>query len=121
MAARYRRAAAEEGEGWYVPRRDAFLDQWGVTDSRLRALVGPRLTDFPLHCAVEPTEVDPAPLARVRTVYVSHSDPPLASLQRSSERAVVESWERHELRCGQDMMLVAPIETVDLLERIAGG
>lgn len=31
-AARYRTLVAEEGEGWYLPATDAFLEQWGVRD-----------------------------------------------------------------------------------------
>lgn len=120
VAERYRRLAAEEGRGWYVPASDAFLEQWGVTDEDQRAFVGPRLTDFPLRCAVEPTQFDPAPLERLRRIYVAHSDPPLASLQQSHDRAVAAGWEVHELRCGHDVMLAAPAETAELLERIAG-
>src|ERR1700733_10943942 len=54
-AERYRELAAGEGEGWFVPATEAFLDQWGMRDEALRARVGPRLTDFPFRCVVEPT------------------------------------------------------------------
>jgi len=121
VAERYRRLAATEGDGWRVPASVTFLDQWGVTDVGLRASVGPRLTDFPLPCAADATVFDPAPLGRLRTVYVAHTDPPLPSLQRSLDRALAAGWETHELRCGHDAMLAAPAETADLLERIAAG
>ncbi len=120
-AERYRQLAAVDGEGWYVPATDAFLDQWGVGEDVLRARVGPRLTDFPIRCVVEPTAFDPGPLRQLRKVYVRHSDPPLASLQRFYEAAVAAGWETHELACGHDMMLAAPQDTADLLERIATG
>jgi pimeloyl-ACP methyl ester carboxylesterase len=118
---RYHRQVAEEGEGWYLPATDAFLEQWGVADPALRAWVGPRLTDFPFRCQVEPTDFDPAPLARLRKVYVAHTDPPLASLQRFAEAAGAAGWETHALACGHDVMLAAPGETADLLGRIAAG
>jgi pimeloyl-ACP methyl ester carboxylesterase len=121
VAERYRRQAAEAGEGWFLPATDSFLEQWGLEDAALRQWVGPRLTDFPLRCQMEPTEFDPGPLSRVRQVYVSHTDPPLPSLGRFAEAAVAAGWETHELACGHDMMLAAPDETAELLERIASG
>jgi pimeloyl-ACP methyl ester carboxylesterase len=121
VAERYRRQAAEAGEGWFLPATDAFLEQWGIEDVALRHWVGPRLTDFPFRCQVEPTQFDPGPLARVRKVYVAHTDPPLPSLARFAEAAMAAGWETHELACGHDMMLAAPDETADLLERIALG
>ena len=120
-AERYRQLAAAEGEGWFVPATEGFLDQWGVRDEALRARVGPRLTDFPFRCVVEPTTFDPDPLQRLRKVYVRHTDPPLASLARFYDAAVAAGWDTHELPCGHDMMLAAPRDTADLLERIAAG
>ena len=117
----YREQTAADGEGWFVPATTAFLDQWGATDKALRALVGPRLTDFPFRCLVDPTEFDPAPLAALRKVYVSHTDPPLASLTRFADAAVAAGWETHELACGHDMMLAAPEQTATLLDGIPGG
>ena len=118
-AARYREQVEENGEGWYVPASDSFLDQWGITDEVMRGWVGPRLTDFPFRCLAEPTNFDPQPLARLPKVYVNHTDPPLPSLQRSFEIAVAAGWETHEIHCGHDMMLAAPGATTDLLVRIA--
>ena len=120
VAARYRAQAAADGEGWFLPATQAFLTQWGVADEALAAWVGPRLTDFPFRCQTEAAQFDPAPLAALRQVYVAHTDPPLASLDRFFAAAVARGWETHELRCGHDMMLAAPNETTDLLERIAG-
>ena len=120
-AARYRALVEESGEGWYVPASDSFLDQWGITDEATRRWVGPRLTDFPFRCTVEPTDFDPQPLARLRKVYVAHTDPPLQSLQPSFDMAVSSGWEIHEVPCGHDMMLAAPEATAELLERIAAG
>ena len=59
VAERYRRQVAEEGDGWFLPASDAFLEQWGIQDAAQRAWVGPRLTDFPFRCQIEPTEFDP--------------------------------------------------------------
>jgi pimeloyl-ACP methyl ester carboxylesterase len=119
VAERYRRQVRAEGEGWYLPATAAFLEQWGVSDEVLRAWVGARLTDFPFRCQTEPTDFDPGPLERLRKVYVQHTNPPLASLQRFYDEAVAAGWETHELRCGHDMMLAAPEETAALLETIA--
>ena len=119
VAERYRRQVADAGEGWYLPATDAFLEQWGIEDDALRRWVGPRLTDFPFRCQMEPAAFDPGPLGRLRKVYVAHTAPPLPSLQRFAEAAVRAGWETHELACGHDMMLAAPDDTADLLERLA--
>jgi pimeloyl-ACP methyl ester carboxylesterase len=121
VADHYRQLAAEEGDGWYVPATDAFLEQWGIRDPALRAFVAPRLTDFPLRCQVEPTNFDPDPLARLRKVYVRHSDPPMASLDPFYDAAVGAGWETHVVRSGHDMMLAVPEATAGLLDRIAAG
>ncbi|HEX9065694.1 MAG TPA: alpha/beta hydrolase family protein [Streptosporangiaceae bacterium] len=118
-AARYRELAAEAGDGWFVPASEGFLDQWGVTGSGLRELIGPRLTSFPLRCVTEPVRFDPAALDRIRQVYVMHTQPPLASLQASYERAVAAGWETHELPFSHDLMLAAPAETAALLESVS--
>jgi pimeloyl-ACP methyl ester carboxylesterase len=120
-ADRYRRLAADEGDGWRVPAGTGFLDQWGVTDPALRAWVGPRLTDFPLRCATEPAAFDPGPLAALPTVYVEHTEPRLPSLARSVGRAEEAGWSRYRLACGHDMMLAAPEETASLLTSLAPG
>jgi len=119
VADRYRRQVADEGEGWYLPATDAFLEQWGISDETMRSWVGPRLTAFPFRCQTEPTDFDPEPLGRLRKVYVQHTDPPMPSLRRFYDAAVVAGWETHQLRCGHDMMLAAPRETADVLETIA--
>ncbi len=119
VAERYRREARDNGEGWYLPAKAAFLEQWGITHATLRAWVEPRLTDFPFRCQAEAINFDPGPLQTMRKVYVRHTNPPLASLQRFYDDAVAAGWKTHELRCGHDMMLTAPEETADLLERVA--
>ncbi len=119
VADRYRRQSAESGEGWYLPATDAFLEQWGIRDAAMRAFVGPRLTAFPFRCQVEPTDFDPGPLARLRKVYVRHTDPPMASLEPFYADAVAAGWETHELSSGHDMMLAVPEATADLLALIA--
>jgi pimeloyl-ACP methyl ester carboxylesterase len=116
---RYLQLAAASGDGWYVPASDHFLDQWGVTDEGLRALIGPRLTDFPLRCVTEPTDFDPSALQRLRKDYVRHTDPPLASLEASGRIAVDAGWTVHDVPCGHDMMLEAPRTIVELLDAIA--
>jgi len=117
-AERYRRQVSENGEGWYLPASDAFLEQWGIRDQAMRRWVGPRLTDFPFRCQTEATVFDPRPLALLRNIYVNHTDPPLQSLQRSFDIAVASGWETYELQCGHDMMLAAPEATTELLEQI---
>lgn len=121
VAERYRRQVAEEGDGWFLPSSDRFLEQWGIEDAALRSWVGPRLTDFPFRCQIEPTEFDPGPLGRLRKVYVAHTDPPLPSLGRFAVAARTAGWETHELPYGHDMMLAAPEATADVLETIALG
>jgi len=110
---------AESSEGWFLPASDAFLEQWGISDAAQRAWIGPRLTDFPFRCQMEPTEFDPGPLDRVRKVYVAHTSAPLPSLDVFASAALAAGWETHELASGHDMMLAAPDATADVLERIA--
>lgn len=107
-ARRYLEVAAKDGDGWRVPASTAFLDQWAVTDPRLREFVGTRLTDFPLRCVTEPVEFDPAPLASVARHYVEHTDPPLPSLALSIRRASESEWRMSTIRTGHDLMLTAP-------------
>jgi pimeloyl-ACP methyl ester carboxylesterase len=121
VAARYRKLVNEGGDGWYLPATDHFLEQWGITDERLRAWVAPRLTHFPFRCQTDATDFDPGPLDQVRKIYVSHNDPPLASLGRSFTIAELAGWETHQLAHGHDLMLAAPEETVALLESIVQG
>jgi len=119
VARRYRELAISTGHGWVVPASPQFLDQWGITSRALRARVAPRLTDFPLRCLTDPVRFDPGALDLTRKVYVSHTQPPLASLQASSDLAAAGGWETHQLPCGHDLMLEAPQETATLLEAIA--
>ena len=121
VAERYRAQVAAAGDGWILPASDAFLEQWGIDGDAEREWIGARLTDFPFRCQTEPTQFDPGPLNRLRKVYVAHTNPPLPSLGRFAEAARAAGWETHELRCGHDMMLAAPDDTADLLERIAVG
>jgi pimeloyl-ACP methyl ester carboxylesterase len=116
---RYRELAASDGDGWRVPASPAFLEQWGITDPGLRALVGPRLTDFPLRCTTDRVKFDPAALAYVRQAYVRHTQPPLPSLDASFELAVGAGWQTHDLPFGHDVMLAAPAEAAAVLTDIA--
>lgn len=119
VARRYRDLATAEGDGWFVPASPKFLDQWGITDPALRARVASRLTDFPLRCQTDPVVFDPAALDQIRQVYINHTQPPLASLRASFDRAVAAGWETHQLGYGHDLMLAAPAQTAALLDSIA--
>ena len=119
VAQQYRELAASGGDGWRVPASPAFLEQWGITDPGLRALVGPRLTDFPLRCTTDPVEFDPAALDGVRQSYIRHTQPPLPSLAASFELAVDAGWQTRDLPFGHDLMLAAPAETAAVLAAIA--
>jgi pimeloyl-ACP methyl ester carboxylesterase len=114
----YRQLAQSEGEGWLIRASPAFLDQWGVP-SELHDFVGPRLTDFPLRCQTDPVLYDPSELERLPCTYVWHSDPPLASLDKSRATARRWGWDVQTLQAGHDMMLAAPGATASLIERIS--
>jgi len=118
LAARYAELAAR-GDGWRVPASDAFLDQWGVTDPGLRAFVGPRLTDFPYRAVVEPVAFDPSALRALPRFVIEHTAPPLASLRRSTDRAVADGATRLEIAAGHDFMLAAPEATAELVLSVA--
>lgn len=120
VAARYREQAAAGGQGWRLQASPQFLEQWGVTDDRLRSWVGPRLTDFPFRCQVEPVLYDPAPLGRLPTAYVRHTDPGLESLAPAYDHAVSAGWATADVPCGHDMMLAAPEATVEALRSVTG-
>lgn len=107
-ARRYLEIAADSGDGWRVPASTAFLDQWGVVDPGLREFIGPRLTDFPLRAVTDPVNFDPVPLASVARHYLEHTDPPLASLTLSIQRARESGWRMSTIRTGHDLMLTAP-------------
>ncbi|HTS97652.1 MAG TPA: alpha/beta hydrolase [Streptosporangiaceae bacterium] len=119
VARRYRELAISTGHGWVVPASPQFLDQWGIASRALRARVAPRLTDFPLRCLTDPARFDPGALDLTRKVYVNPTQPPLASLQASSDLAAADGWETHQLPYGHDLMLEAPEETAALLQAIA--
>jgi pimeloyl-ACP methyl ester carboxylesterase len=119
VAERYRRLVGEAG-GWRLPASGDFVAQWGITDGAVAAWVRPRLTDFGFRCLTDPVDYDPAPLGGLRKVYVEHTAPPMASLDRFAATARRDGWETHQLACGHDMMLVAPAATADLLGAIAG-
>ncbi len=121
VAQRYRETVVTEGQGWRLPANPHFLEQWGIRDETMRAVVGPRLTDFPFRCQTEPTNFDPAALDSIRKVYINHSDPPLDSLTRFYVAAVEQGWEHYELPFGHDLMLAAPDETAALLAMVARG
>ena len=114
-AQRYRDVAARDGDGWRIPASPAFLDQWAVTDPKLRAFIGPRLTDFPLRCATDPVDFDPRPLQALPKTYIEHTDPPLLSLNLSIERARAEGWRMRSIATGHDLMLTAPGRTAEAL------
>jgi pimeloyl-ACP methyl ester carboxylesterase len=116
--ARYRQLVAESGDGWRVPTSTAFLAQWGVT-AAVTPFVGARLTDFPFKCQTDPTRYDPASWMAIRKAYVRHTNPPLASLDVSYQRAVDAGFDRHELACGHDVMLADPAGTIAVIEQIA--
>lgn len=114
-ARRYREVAADAGDGWRIPASPAFLDQWAVTDPDLRAFIGARLTDFPLRCATDPVDYDPAPLQALPKTYIEHTDPPLLSLNLSIERARADGWQMRAIPTGHDLMLTAPRATAEAL------
>jgi hypothetical protein len=118
-AERYRSLAAADGDGWRVPASPAFLAQWGLTDPVSIAWVGPRLTDFPLRCCTDRTVFDEAALAAIPRSYVQHTDPPLASLDTSLQRARSDGCAMHQVACGHDMMIERPRETAQLLLAIS--
>jgi pimeloyl-ACP methyl ester carboxylesterase len=120
VAQRYRELVTPTSRGPVIPASPQFLDQWGITDPALREQVGPRLTDFPFRCLTDPVQFDLAPLSRLRTTYVDHTRPPLASLRSSFDRAVAAGWPTYELAYGHDVMLAAPGPTAALLSALAG-
>lgn len=96
------------------------MAQWGVTDPDLVSWVAPRLVDFPLRCQTERIDYDEATLCALSQTYVRHTDPPLASLDRSHERALRAGHNLVDLACGHDMMLARPDATTTVLTPVAG-
>ncbi|MCS5731382.1 alpha/beta hydrolase [Herbiconiux moechotypicola] len=115
VAERYRELAAGDGDGWRVPATTAFLAQWAVTDPRLQAFVGPRLTDFPLKSVTDAVDYDPGPLLALPRVYLEHTAPPLPSLAASMAAALADGAAHRTIATGHDMMLADPDGTADLL------
>jgi pimeloyl-ACP methyl ester carboxylesterase len=117
-AERYRAIADQGGDGWRLPATDAFLAQWGITDPELAAIVGPRLTDFPLKAQTDKVEFDPAPLAALPRTYIEHTAPPLPSLSASINAALEDGFAHRTIATGHDLMLADPRGTAKLLAEI---
>ncbi len=117
VRARYVELATAAGQGWRIPADDSFLAQWGVPED-LRPIVGPRLTDFPLRCATDAVRYDSTALQSVRRSYIRHTEPLLASLEQSYDRAVLLGYATFDIACGHDAMLDDPVGTVALLLKI---
>ena len=107
----YRAAAAEDPE-WLAPAPP--ISVFGVTgweaDRHER-----RLTPQPVQTYLQPLAVGSGVDQIADKLYISCTDPALATLDESRRRVAEAGWPTAELACGHDAMIAAPAELASIL------
>jgi len=75
----------------------------------------PRLTPQPVQTYLQPATVGPGMEFIASKLYISCTDPALATLEESKRRVAAAGWPIAELACGHDAMIAAPDALADLL------
>jgi pimeloyl-ACP methyl ester carboxylesterase len=116
-ASRYK-TIEEKGGGVGVPVVDASL--FGVTDPEQAAWVNRRLTPQPAGTYTQPAKMS-NPVGNGRPVtFIRATAPRFGSVDQYEELAKKQpSWERLEIACGHDAMVVKPAEVASLLLGVA--
>jgi pimeloyl-ACP methyl ester carboxylesterase len=106
------RAAAAENPDWLAPPPP--ISVLGVT-GEAAVWAEPRLTPQPVQTYLQPATVGPGMEFVASKLYISCTDPGLATLDESKRRIAEAGWPIAELRCGHDAMIAAPDELTALL------
>jgi pimeloyl-ACP methyl ester carboxylesterase len=117
-AERYRRLAAEHGDGWRIPPPDPA--QFGLPDARLRDEVAQRLTDQPLRTFAEPLRSAQADAMRVPCSYLLANDRAGQPYAQHVARAEAAGWPVERIAGGHLLMLTQPEAVTGFLLRAAG-
>lgn len=100
-----------------IPEPAAF----GVLDHAQAAWIQPRLTAQPVRTYTTPLRLRHRPGNGLPGDYIACTSPAYPVMLPLHERARQAGWPVHGLATGHDAMVSAPLETADLLERIATG
>jgi pimeloyl-ACP methyl ester carboxylesterase len=117
VAARLAAAEATSG-GLTVPAPPA--EAFGVIDKEQAAWVDALLTPHPLRTYQSTLDLGGDITNGRPAAYIVCTDPLYANLASSRDRARSKGWPLLELATGHDAMVSAPLETADLLMRLAG-
>jgi pimeloyl-ACP methyl ester carboxylesterase len=111
------RLAEETSGGITVPVPD--VGAFGLVDEEQRLRVASRLTPHPLRTFLSKVRLR-APLGNgLPWDYIACTEPRYAGTEWSIDAARRLKWSLHNMKCGHDAMIQAPVATADLLERIA--
>ena len=106
------RAAAAKDPDWLAPAPP--ISVLGV-NGEAAAWAEPRLTPQPVQTYLQAATVGPGMEFVASKLYISCTDPGLATLDESKRRIVEAGWPIAELACGHDAMIAAPDELTALL------
>ena len=119
VAERYRRQVAEEGDGWFLPASDAFLEQWGIRGRGPAGVDGSTADRLSVSLPDRAHRVRPGAAQSAAQGLRGAHQSALAQPRTIRRGGAAAGWETHEIPSGHDMMLAAPDATADLLEVIA--
>jgi len=119
VAAERVRLAQETSNGLMLP--DAPPSFFGVVDTAQQDWLASKLTAHPLLTYTMPLRLQRPLGDGLHCDYIACVDPAFAPMARAHQRAREAGWPVHALETGHDAMVSAPVETADLLERIAAG
>jgi pimeloyl-ACP methyl ester carboxylesterase len=114
IAHHYRESVAGPGFGWLIPRRS--LEVLGVTAREDLDWLEPRLTPQPWLSYTEAVELGPAE-AEVPGTFIEAVSW-MRVFEPQAQRARERGWEVHEIETGHEVMVTAPHELADTLDRI---
>jgi pimeloyl-ACP methyl ester carboxylesterase len=114
-----RSAKAEDHDcGLSIPPAPAA--SFGVTDPAQIAWVEARMTPHPISTYRSPINLSGPPGAGLPATYIRCVGPRYTPLDWAEARARAYGWPVETIAAGHDCMVTAPVETADLLERLAG-
>ena len=115
VAHHYRESVAGPGFGWLIPTRS--LEVLGVSDPADLEWLSARLTPHPWLTYTEAVRLGPAE-AEVPGTFVEAVDW-MRVFEPQADRARARGWDVHEIATGHEVMVTAPRELADTLDRLA--
>lgn len=111
------RFAARQSGGLVMPVPPAAA--FGVTDPGQAAWLESKLTPHPIKTYLTQLRLNSAIGNGLPADYIICTAPLYRGLDAAHARAMQTGWSVHELATGHDAMVIAPMETANLLEAIA--